>query len=78
MGCSLYYICYIWLVCNLLVKNVSIFRIHADDERSLKNILNMIQLVLRGNSCYFFILSYSYLFIYIFLLLLYLFCCAFV
>lgn len=46
MGSSLYYICYIWLVCNLLVKNVScnVFRffgkgkIHADDERSLKNL----------------------------------------
>lgn len=42
MGSSLYYICYIWLVCNLLVKNVFWFfgkgKIHADDERSLKNL----------------------------------------
>lgn len=44
-------------------------------EVSKTCVLNMIQLVLTGNSCYFFILSYSYLFIY-FLLLLYLFCCA--
>lgn len=35
MGSSLYYICYIWLACNLLVKNVFRFfgkgKIHADD-----------------------------------------------